>query len=149
MANSREHIFWGAIAGAGVCLANAWMAGQKVSLSEFLGSTLSGALLAKLPDFLEPATHPNHRSFFHSTMFAGTVLPTAWSIAQQQREEEIRLAQECEWHATISSNGQEKRIWKEQASVHRFYAGMALGFIPGYASHLAADALTPKSLPFL
>lgn len=148
MANSREHIVWGAVAGAGACLTITWLSEQKLSLAELLGAILSGVLLAKLPDVLEPAIHPNHRSSFHSVAFAGTALPAAWSVTLEKRQEKIRLAQECERRATMSQSEQEKNTWKQQASWHRFCAGVLLGIVPGYASHLAADALTPKSLPF-
>jgi len=149
MANSREHLLWGAAAGAGVYILSAWITGEKISFSELLGSALSGVLTAKVPDILEPATHPNHRAVFHSVCFAGLALPNAWAATCKKREEIIGQAQECERRAAIATNNQERDYWSQQANWLRFCAGSLLGLVPGYASHLAADALTPKGLPLL
>jgi hypothetical protein len=149
MANSQEHILWGAVAGAGVYILYTWIAGEKVSFSEFFGSALSSALTAKVPEMLEPATHPNHRAVFHSVCFAGLALSNAWVATCKKREEIIGQARECERRAAIAANKQERDYWSQQANGLRFCAGSLLGLVPGYASHLAADALTPKGLPLL
>ena len=45
--------------------------GQRV-MEAGISSELA-AVLGSVPDLLEPATHPNHRQFFHSVLFGLTV----------------------------------------------------------------------------
>jgi len=58
----------------------------KFDWNEFLVVTgLSGsvgALSATVPDLLEPATNPNHRAFFHSWGFSGTLGYGAYKLSQ-------------------------------------------------------------------
>lgn len=77
--------------------------------------------LANIPDQLEPAIHPHHRQFFHSLTFGATVGCVAYQIYQWQPVEE----------------------WQK---VLRFGLLVACG---AYLTHLAADALTTRSLPLL
>lgn len=149
MANRSEHLFLGGIAGAGVCLAAATLNQQKLSLPELIGAILSGVFAATIPDRLEPAIHPNHRAFFHSVAFAGVGLPPLWAMTQQIRSRSLRAAAFCEWQAAQAQSQQDTALWQAQADSHKFFAGALLGLIPGYASHLAADATTPKSLPLI
>jgi membrane-bound metal-dependent hydrolase YbcI (DUF457 family) len=46
--------------------------------NEFFLCAGAGAFVGLVPDILEPATSPNHRQFFHSTVAAGLV---AWAIS--------------------------------------------------------------------
>ncbi len=149
MAKRSEHLFWGGIAGAGICLATAALNQKKLSLPELIGAILSGTLAATFPDRLEPAIHPNHRAFFHSVAFAGVGLPPLWAMAQQTRARHLRAASFCEWQAAHAQSQHDIASWQEQVEFHKFFAGVLLGLIPGYASHLAADAATPKSLPLI
>lgn len=80
-----------------------------------------GALLGSLPDFIEPAYHPNHRQFFHSWVFA-TVLV-------------VGFARLWQWTPT-----------DERGKVLRYFGLIAGG---AYLVHLAMDAGTPKSLPIV
>jgi inner membrane protein len=149
MANRKQHIILGAAAGVGGCAVYSYIKEEKPSWPELIGSGLSGAAGSLLPDLIEPATNPNHRSFFHSVSFAAVAGPTAGSWAWRFRDEQIRRAEECELRANAALDGFEKILWKLQAFLHRFLAGAVPGLILGYASHLAADALTPKGLPLL
>lgn len=75
----------------------------------------TAALAASLPDFLEPATSPNHRGFFHSILVLVALL---WLLGR------------------LGAGG--------VAMIGLFFvAGL------GYVSHLAADALTPRCLPWI
>lgn len=149
MANRKQHIVLGAAVGVSGYALYSRMKGEKVSLPELIGASLSGIAGAFLPDLLEPATNPNHRSFFHSVTFAGAAGLSVWSRAWRVRDEQIRLAEECEWRANAVFDEHEKNVWRWKALWHRFLAGLVPGLILGYASHLAADAVTPKSLPLL
>ena len=149
MANRNDHLLFGGIAGAGACLLAATLDQRKPSWLELLGATLSGIAAASLPDWIEPALHPNHRAFFHSVTFAGVGLPPLWATLQQTRAEQLQAAAFCEVQATCAKSQAIAEYWQGQTATHRFWAGTMLGLIPGYVSHLAADAVTPKSLPLI
>lgn len=73
MPNGNVHKSVGAILGPIFYLAihNNLHQKGKVGLGELLISSGIGLSTARIPDILEPAIHPNHRSFFHSLAFAG------------------------------------------------------------------------------
>lgn len=149
MANGKDHMIYGAIAGGACLVLSAVADGHEISWAELIGAIAAGTCAAKLPDFLEPAIHPNHRSFFHSVGFVGTAGPAFWSFASQKRNEALRLAEEYEKRAKQAQTEQEAQLYRRQAHRYRFLAGLWLGATAGYLSHLAADALTPKGLPLL
>lgn len=80
-----------------------------------------GLLGAKLPDVFEPAIHSHHRAFFHSLVMAGGITWAIRKILSMPRE----------------TPGQ------------RLLRAALLGVAIGYASHLALDAFTPRSLPVI
>ena len=84
MANHKEHLLYGAAAGAVAYLIDHNFSGREFSIAELMGATLSAMATAKLPDLIEPAVHPNHRSTFHSVTFSTTALPVAWQWAQSK-----------------------------------------------------------------
>lgn len=79
------------------------------------------SVLTNLPDWIEPATNPHHRQFFHSLVFAGGVaygLKRAYQwIPQDDRERLLR-------HLLLIAGG-------------------------AYLVHLALDACTKRSLPLI
>ena len=149
MANRKQHAILGATAGVGGYAIYSLIKEETPSLPELIGAGLSGVAGAFLPDIIEPATSPNHRSFFHSVSFVGIAGPPAWSCAWTFKDEQIRIAKECEARALATPNGFEKFLWELRALLHKFLAGLLPGLVLGYASHLAADATTPMGLPFL
>lgn len=52
---------------------------QKGLAHPLVGGTAS-ALLASLPDAIEPAIHPHHRQFFHSIAFAALLVGSAYLL---------------------------------------------------------------------
>lgn len=85
---------------------------------------LAGGLatvLTNLPDWIEPATNPHHRQFFHSLVFAGGIaygMKRAYEwIPQDDRGRLLR-------HLLLIAGG-------------------------AYLVHLALDACTRRSLPFI
>jgi membrane-bound metal-dependent hydrolase YbcI (DUF457 family) len=149
MANRKLHAILGASAAVGFYVFYTQIKEEGMSLPELLGFTLFGTVGAFLPDVIEPATSPNHRSFFHSLSFAGVAGPPAWLWAWRIRNEQIRFAKECEMCAAVTMDEHEKSSFRWRALWHRFLAGLLPGLVIGYASHLVADAVTPKGLPFL
>jgi membrane-bound metal-dependent hydrolase YbcI (DUF457 family) len=149
MANHREHLIAGAAAGVGICLLAAVAAGRKISISELIGAAVSGMTFSTLPDILEPAIHPNHRSTFHSLGFIGAAAPPAWKWSEEKMREHRGLAETSRTQAAAATSQQERNHWQMMALVHDLAAGFFVGIVPGYVSHLLADSLTPKGLPIL
>lgn len=76
--NGKQHKQIGATFGAGYTVASYFLKKQEnpelaFPWGDLLLNTGLGYLLGSLPDWIEPATNPNHRKFFHSlTAAAGT-----------------------------------------------------------------------------
>jgi len=64
--DSGKHMVIGALLGFGGYLSYKYLKSEPPSLVGTLMSLLGGAFVGLLPDLLEPANSPNHRSFFHS-----------------------------------------------------------------------------------
>lgn len=79
------------------------------------------ALCGTLPDLLEPATHPNHRQFFHSWTFA------------------VLLG--VGWHKLYK--------WQPESRLQEVLRDLGLVLGGAYLVHLALDASRGKSLPLL
>ncbi len=127
MPNFSTHCKTGAIIGAGwgfVIAMHEQKTGQDFDWGKLLNYMAAGALGGLtgsiVPDFLEPANNPNHRSVAHSCttgiFFTNEVLKT---FAQN-----------------ISPNKGSKWVFLTAMSI-------------GYVSHLVLDSGTPKGLPFL
>ena len=85
--NSRGHMMLGAAVGAGVYVANKKFRKEPVTTQEGLLCSGIGACFALLPDLLEPASSPNHRSFFHGVVFALFVGYTVWAYIQHLKRD--------------------------------------------------------------
>jgi inner membrane protein len=150
MPNHNEHLVWGAVAGAGYCLfSSSIVRRREISLAELIGAALSGAITSKLPDIIEPATHPNHRSTFHSQSFLAATGIVALPWAEQKRQRQHQLADSARFQASAQQNESDRSYWLRKMLWHEFVAGLIAGLAVGYISHLVADSLTPKGLPLL
>ncbi len=117
MANGADHIAAGALTGVAMAC---YGQSQDEKINPLLAIGAS-TVFAKLPDWIEPATNPHHRQFFHSIAFLamiGGVLKKVYDWNPENKGEEIM----------------------------RF---LALCAGAGYISHLVLDGLTPRSLPLL
>lgn len=76
MANAKQHALIGAGVGAVGWFLYCKLVDRPIEIGELLLATGVGMIGGLLPDFLEPALHPNHRQFFHSYA-AGVVLAHA------------------------------------------------------------------------
>lgn len=61
-----DHAIIGALVSLGLYGLYKYLKQEKPTIPGALGSLLVGGLAGVLPDVFEPATSPNHRSFFHS-----------------------------------------------------------------------------------
>jgi membrane-bound metal-dependent hydrolase YbcI (DUF457 family) len=93
---------------------------QTPSAKPVAGAVLA-ALMTNLPDILEPASHPNHRQFFHSVAFAGLIGTAALKLHRWEPDDEFD-------------------------KVVRFALLVGAG---AYLIHLLLDACTSKSLPLV
>ncbi len=119
MANGAVHQLAGAAAGIGICLK---MNGDSPDnqLDPSVAAVL-GAYMGKLPDWLEPAAHPNHRQFFHSV---AVLVACAYGIKKLY-----------DWEPEA-----QEKVWLRRLLL---VGGVA------YISHLVLDGMTPKSLPLI
>ena len=72
--DTEKHMVIGAALGFGGYLLYKYLKQEPSSLVEALVSLLGGAFAGLLPDLLEPATNPNHRSLFHSIALSVLIL---------------------------------------------------------------------------
>src|SRR5690606_28823154 len=80
VANGKLHRRVGTAVGAGTALARSLDQDAPAMLAETLGGAVGGWVGGALPDVLEPATSPRHRSVCHSWATAGSLL--TWANAR-------------------------------------------------------------------
>lgn len=106
---------------------------EEVNFARLVAAGAVGAITARLPDLIEPATNPNHRAFFHSIAtacvaaslaFTGIVPAVLATSKVQAFLTELNIPAE------------------ETALVLRWVA-------ISYLLHLAADFTTPKCIPLI
>lgn len=117
MPNFDTHFFAGGIVSV---LANSTFKKnrqQQISLGEMIVSFITGGAVASLPDMIDPATGPNHRSVGHSLTFSSLGFSRLNDL----------IIKNPSW------NIEEKEF--------------LLALLPAYASHLALDSTTPSGLP--
>ncbi len=69
--NGRTHRVMGGLVGGVAYVVCCKAFGYEATLPGLAISVGVGVASASLPDLLEPASHPNHRAFFHSIAFNG------------------------------------------------------------------------------
>jgi len=104
-----------------------------------LASGLGGWYGGTFPDVLDPPDSPNHRAFFHSVTCNGGL---ALSVGKPLVGKLQKLVDDA--YALPDSNDGAIN-WDK--IVRLFIAGALVGFAAGYASHIALDMLTARSLP--
>jgi hypothetical protein len=147
MPNRATHARAGAAVGVGAAVYCAREAPTEQLLAEAVGGLLGGWLGGVMPDVLEPATSPNHRKLAHSAVAGGAL--TLARIAEWQAS--CRTAADAAAsRATAHPLGTSERSRAEwEVLLWRLLAGALVGFVAGYASHLALDAGTARGLPLL
>ena len=129
-----EHYRVAALTVPGFTLLRAASQGRQLSAPEALGSLISSAITFHLPDALEPATHPNHRSTFHSVAFLGVLALFASPKIEAACQEQLRLAEVYKQKAASSLWAQQREELLRQARWHELCAGFFGGLVPGYVA---------------
>jgi len=117
MANGADHIAAGALTGVAMACYGQRQ-GKPVNSMLAIGAS---TVFAKLPDWIEPATNPHHRQFFHSISFL----------------------------AMLGYGLKKTYDWKPEDTGRQIFRFLTLCAGAGYISHLVLDGFTPRSLPLL
>jgi membrane-bound metal-dependent hydrolase YbcI (DUF457 family) len=118
MPNGKTHAQIGAATGAVTYIGMAAHYKREMKLDELGMCAFLGVACAALPDIIEPALSPNHRSVAHSiVILLLVVLFVCWYCGDENGER------------------------------HEFAKIATAAAAAGYATHLVADACTPKGLP--
>lgn len=147
MPSRAVHSRVGAVAGAAAAFAAANAESDGDRLVEALGGMLGGYVGGLLPDGIDAPTTPNHRSVGHGGLAVTILAKATWAaFAEQLRARSVA----CVVASADPALPQETRnALQFQATLYRLAAGFVLGFPAGYASHLALDLFTPRSLPLI
>ena len=134
MPNRNTHATTGALVGTGWALAHqrAWLRPSDQALFT-CGATTGGLIGGCLPDVFDPPCSPNHRQLAHALAPIGFFAVKTWAGMNQLIE---RMLAEAD-----RENDPPLRLGMF------FLAGVVKGAAPGYLSHLALDACTPRCLP--
>ncbi len=121
---------------------------------------MGGGLGASAPDWIEPADDPNHRGGGHSLVVLGISggpivalaasdqvlsLPVVAQLRQRVRERKAEFLA-----ASEAATERWRKVWfLGLAHLVHPAAGFLVGVPAGYASHLALDAFSRRSIPLL
>jgi hypothetical protein len=116
---------------------------------EAIGGVLGGYGGGRFPDVFEAAkNNPYHRAFTHSLVAGTTVSITAKEATDAWVAFFREKADGCaERRKTANLTESDKLFVGIFEILLRVAAGIGPGFVAGYASHLALDACTRRSLP--
>jgi len=114
------------------------------------GALLGGYYASTLPDVIEPASSPRHRSSAHSIALLALLV----HACKDHIPSWIAVSRAAAWDAGV------RRLSASRCSpewysagldefLNGFAAGALLGAGTGYTSHLIADSFTPAGLPLL
>jgi len=118
LSSGKTHLAVGAVTGLAITLVDHKK--HKFIHNPIVAPAL-GAFFGKLPDIIEPAYHPNHRQFFHSTVT----------------------------FSTISLGLYKAYTWEPETGFEEIVRGLMLIAGCSYLSHLICDSTTPKGLPLI
>ncbi len=149
MANRRTHSLIGAAAGGATALYLARAQEAPLRLVEAVGGLIGGVAGGRLPDILEPAQDPWHRSVAHALVPAGVVGRTFVPRIPRAQQHIRAWADRCRVQSEAATNNRDRIIFLLAEMACRFAAGAMAGIAGGYASHLLLDADTPRGLPLL
>jgi inner membrane protein len=120
MANFKEHAGWGVGVGIATYAVICRYYKRQFDFVEMLVCAAVATVAAVVPDVIEPALDPNHRSFAHSVAAGSGLLGLA-----------------------VDRCGADNTQWDE------WYKILGAVATAGYVSHLVLDGCTPLGLPLL
>jgi hypothetical protein len=117
------------------------------AIAELGGALVGGKLGGRAADVLDPALTPDHRAVAHG----GLAVAALVKLARAGLVEACRNnSAACKARTLdLSRSEDEKARDRMHDILWRFAAGMLIGFIAGYSSHLLLDAGTKRGLPVL
>lgn len=146
MSRAAEHRFWGIAAGVGTAAVFMPKDNFLGGVVELIGAAIGGRIGGAAADWLEPAVSPHHRGIAHSGVAAAGLIGLATvNHAKKCREN----AASCRERAALAQTENERSNLGLEELGWRFLAGLILGFLAGYGSHLVLDSQTPHGLPLL
>lgn len=124
---------------------------------EVIGGAIGGYVGGKLPDWIEPAVSPWHRSTAHSGAVGGGVLAIGNAIAacgaacRENAEtcKSLRMQQQGDVFVFVPLDPLSNFFANLFEFLWRLAAGFVNGLAAGYVSHLTLDAMTARSIPLL
>ena len=141
MPNADFHCRIAVLSGSAVALTLA-PRDPRAALFEVLGGLLGGSA----PDVFDPPTSPRHRSVGHGVFTSGAAL--VWLARQVPRlQAELRQPRSSRRAFAVKHPAGPREASGPFDPVGHFLAGVAAGFVAGYASHLVLDGMTPAGLP--
>lgn len=147
MPRKPTHVMGGFLTGTAASGIGANAVPERHRSQFMLAAALGGIIGGIAPDFLDPPDTPNHRSTFHSLVAIGLLVAAAKANWHAHCLEQ---AVACETKMERLAIGSPERIDEERkALIWRCVAGFLIGFLAGYASHLALDGTTPRGLPLV
>ena len=116
-------------------------------MAELLGAVVGGNIGGRAADILEPALTPNHRAVAHSGLAVAALVQLARSgMIAGCRDQSTA----CQSRALdLSRSAEQRSTDRVHDLLWRVAAGLLIGFIAGYSSHLLLDAGTKRGLPLL
>ncbi|MGH9770402.1 MAG: hypothetical protein ACRD4Q_01655 [Candidatus Acidiferrales bacterium] len=149
MPSRSVHLVTAVPVGAGFAFSKASQASSNQVPLEALGGALGGYLGGLCPDFFDPPTSPNHRALGHGLAPAG-LGGVAWLSNLDSAQGWLRRqAEQCR-QRSVQAQSPSAAFWFQFLEfLCVLGAGVLAGFVAGYASHLALDFATPRSLPLI
>jgi hypothetical protein len=157
MSDGKTHKLVGA--GAGAVFAGFRAKEQKDHhwWAEVAGGALGGYVAGQLPDLLEPAISSWHRDVAHSYTAGGGIIAIgnaveAFAAACRENAEKcsaIPMEQQGNVFVPVVVDPLSRFLLDVFELLWRLAAGFVNGLAAGYVSHLALDAMTPRSIPLL
>jgi LexA-binding, inner membrane-associated putative hydrolase len=149
MPNRDVHLQVGAASGVAYAAYHAWGQPGPYVLAEAAGGLVGGIGGGLLPDWIDSPCSPRHRAEAHGMSITGTV---GYFMNQQLPQWQVNLRAEAQRYAQLRAASPTllpQIGYGALEFILRFLSGLLTGLLAGYASHLALDSLTPRSLPIL
>ena len=153
MPKRKTHQSIGALTGAGAALVAARDQQPPHQVIEVLAAGISGWYSSLIPDIIDPAMSPNHRSIGHGAVQGIAGLKVALDkIPSAQGQLRAQAQEFAQRRQHVRPGGEDPwPIWCLEAAelLCRMLSGVLIGLVAGYGSHLVLDARTPRGLPLL